>query len=90
VRSDGELAASIRHDVIYRWVGLDPTLFSVVVKDGVATISGHVDHRSTASMIERSVAMVPGVVGVHATITWSIDDRRPADRLEPMLPIGLR
>lgn len=75
VRSDDELTATIREDVIRRIMWLDPALFTVVVKDGVASISGRVERRSTAEMIESSVRMVPGVIDVHASVSWSMDDR---------------
>jgi CBS domain-containing protein len=91
VRSDDELAATIRQDVILRILWLDPALFTVVVKDGVASISGRVERRSTAEMIERSVRMVPGVVDVHASVSWSMDDStlEPAG-LDPVFPFGPR
>lgn len=76
VRSDAELAATIRQDVILRMMWLDPAMFTVVVKDGVASISGRVERRSTAEMIEHSVRMMPGIVAVHASVTWSMDDNR--------------
>jgi CBS-domain-containing membrane protein len=91
VRSDDELAATIRQDVILRILWLDPALFTVIVKDGVASIRGRVERRSTAEMIERSVRMVPGVVDVHASVSWSMDDRtlEPAGR-DPVFPFGPR
>jgi CBS domain-containing protein len=91
VRSDEELAATIRNDVILRILWLDPAQFTVVVKDGVAAISGRVERRSTAEMIEHSVRMVPGVVDVLASVNWSMDDSRlgPAS-LDPVFPFGPR
>ena len=91
VRSDDELARTIRQDVILRILWLDPALFTVVVKDGVASISGRVERRSTAEMIEQSVRMVPGVVDVDASVAWSIDDKtlEPAG-LDPVFPFGAR
>ena len=91
VRSDDELAETIRADVILRILWLDPALFTVVVKDGVAAIDGRVDRRSTAEMIEQAVRMVPGVVDVLASVSWSIDDRalEPAG-LDPVFPFGPR
>jgi CBS domain-containing protein len=91
VRSDDELAATIRQDVILRIMWLDPALFTVVVKDGGASISGHVERRSTAEMIERAVRMVPGVVDVHASVTWSMDDGRLEPvTYDPVFPFGPR
>jgi CBS domain-containing protein len=91
VRSDDELATTIRQDVILRILWLDPALFTVIVKDGVASISGRVERRSTAEMIEHSVRMVPGIVDVHASVSWSMDDRslEPAG-LDPVFPFGPR
>jgi CBS domain-containing protein len=91
VRSDDELAETIRQDVILRIMWLDPAMFTVVVKDGVVSISGRVERRSTAETIESSVKMVPGVVDVHASVSWSMDDRtlEPAD-LDPAFPFGPR
>jgi len=75
VRTDDDLAATIRQEVLLKILWLDPELFTVVVKDGVASISGRVERRSTAEMVERSVRMVPGVVDVHASVSWSMDDK---------------
>jgi CBS domain-containing protein len=90
-RSDDELATSIREDVLLRILWLDPSLFTVVVRDGVASVDGHVERRSTADMIERCVKMVPGVLDVHASVTWSTDDSRvrPVSR-DAVFPFGPR
>jgi CBS domain-containing protein len=91
VRSDDELARTIREDVLLRILWLDPAPFTVIVTDGVASISGRVERRSTAEMIERSIGMVPGIVGVHADVNWHLDDRRaePASS-DPVFPFGPR
>jgi CBS domain-containing protein len=91
VRSDDELAATIREDVILKILWLDPAHFDVVVKDGVASISGHVERRSTAAMVERSVRMVPGIVDVHASVSWATDDSslEPAS-VDPVFPFSPR
>ncbi len=74
-RSDEELAETIRSDVLLRALWIDPDEFQVTVANGVASIAGRVERRSTAAMVERMVSMVPGVVGVAADIAWSVDDR---------------
>lgn len=91
VRSDDELAETIRQDVILRILWLDPDQFSIVVEGGAASISGRVERRSTAEMVEHSVRMVPGVVDVHTSVSWSMDDRKlePAGR-DPVFPFGSR
>jgi predicted transcriptional regulator len=90
VRSDEQLTQTIREEVLLKTLWIDPAQFEVEVVDGVATIRGAVDRRSTAGMIVRSVEMVPGIVGVNAEIAWNVDDRdieAPApDYLSPKGP----
>jgi CBS domain-containing protein len=74
VRTDAQLADSIREDVLVRTLWLDPEAFEVGVADGVATISGAVDRRSSAEMIARTAVLVPGVRDVVSHVTWTIDD----------------
>jgi CBS domain-containing protein len=74
VRSDEELAQAIRNDVIIRTMWLDPAKFTVSVDRGVARISAAVIKRSTAELIARFTAMVPGVLSVDSDITWTEDD----------------
>lgn len=76
VRTDEELAETIREDVIRRTLWLDPAAFAVEVKDGIASISGHVQRRSTADMVAHATAVVPGILEVEASITWSLDDSK--------------
>jgi CBS domain-containing protein len=75
VRSDEQLEQTIREDVLLKTLWIDPAQFTVDVRDGVASLRGAVDRRSTAGMIVRSVEMVPGIVGVNAEIAWTVDDR---------------
>lgn len=91
VRSDEELVRTIRDDVLLRILWLDPIGFDVTAVNGEATITGHVERRSTAAIIEETVRMVPGIVACHAEICWSIDDRdlKPAEP-DPVFPFGIR
>lgn len=75
VRSDDELAAIIRDEVLYRTMWLDPALFDVEVRDGIVRLGGSVGRRSTAEVIERVTALIPGVVDVLSTIHFEADDR---------------
>ena len=74
IRSDDQIAETIRDDVLLRHLLVNPVLFDIAVTDGVVTISGRAETRSTAQMIERLVAAVPGVIGLNADLTWAIDD----------------
>ena len=74
-RSDAEIAEEIRTAVLHRTLWLDPGVFDVSVTGGHATIRGRVERRSTAEMIERIPALIPGIVGVEADVSWDIDDQ---------------
>jgi CBS domain-containing protein len=85
VRSDEQLADAIRDDVLLRTLWLDPEQFEVAVKDGIATIRGRVDRRSSAEMIARTAVLVPGVRDVRSEVSWTVDDadlEPPARRAE--------
>lgn len=82
VRSDHDLAETIRDEVLLHILWLDPTSFNVAVTDGMASISGHVHRKSTAEMIVPTVSMVPGIIDVRADVTWAVDD----SQYEPSAP----
>lgn len=63
-RPDEQLSETLRDDVLRRLPRLDLRRFAVGVADGQAWIQGRVDRRSTAEVIGRAVAMVPGIVDV--------------------------
>jgi CBS domain-containing protein len=74
VRSDDELTETIRGEVLIREMWLDPDQFTVRVDHGTAYVEGAVQKRSTAEVIARLLAMVPGIVAAETTITWTEDD----------------
>lgn len=90
VQTDEQLAEAIRSEVLRRAMWVDPAQFEVSVAEGVATIRGRVERRSTAAMVGRLTELLPGIVSVVADIAWSIDDRdieAPApDYLSPKSP----
>jgi CBS domain-containing protein len=75
VRSDDELGAVIRDEVLHDTMWLNPRLFDVSVANGVVRIGGSVGRRSTAEVIARIAALVPGVVAVTSELHWDVDDR---------------
>lgn len=89
VRTDEDLEKTIREDVLLRILWLDPSTFTVQVRNGIASIRGQVERRSTAAMVEHAIAMVPGIVDILADVSWSLDDSavQPATR-SPIFPFG--
>ena len=76
VRTDDQIAHTIRYEVLLRQLLVDPELYDVRVSEGVVRISGRADTHSSAEMIERLVATSPGVIAVQADLTWVFDDRK--------------
>ena len=77
--SDEEILARVRRDVVDRHLWEDPRAVEVSVVEGVVTLTGQVERRSTVAFAEHLVAGVDGVVAVHNDLTWAVDDssRRP-------------
>lgn len=72
---DEEIARSIRRGVLRDTLWLDPDDFEIEVREGIVTIVGTVDRRSTATILEKLAALVDGVAAVRAHLDWELDDR---------------
>lgn len=81
-RSDAELARVVREDILRRALWIEPYEIQLDVDDGVVSVRGTVDRRSTAEVLERLIGQVDGVVAVDADLDWRVDD----SRLEPDKP----
>jgi CBS domain-containing protein len=90
LRTDEELAQTIREDVLLHVLWLDPATFDVRVRNGEATVTGSVERRSTAEIVEETIKLVPGVVNARVDVRWSFDDRdlQPPSR-HPEFPFGM-
>jgi osmotically-inducible protein OsmY len=90
LRTDEELERTIRDDVLLRILWLDPAGFDVSVRNGEAIVSGSVERRSTAEIVEETLKLVPGVVHAQVNVRWSLDDRdiEPPTR-DPEFPYGI-
>ncbi|MFI7643641.1 CBS domain-containing protein [Nonomuraea sp. NPDC049400] len=74
VRSDEEIAAEIRDDVLDRSLWVDTSGVTVSVNNGVVTLSGQMDRRTEAGIAVRMTGRVNGVVDVVDKLTWKHDD----------------
>lgn len=90
LRSDEELEQTIREEVLLRILWLDPAAFTVQVHNGEAVVSGTVERRSTAEIVEETIKLVPGVVDARVDVGWTLDDRdiEPPTR-DPEFPYGI-
>ena len=73
VRSDEEIAAEIREDVVLRSLWIAPERVSVEVQDGVVTLAGEVETQAEAELLPQFAQRVPGVVSVLSKLTWESD-----------------
>jgi CBS domain-containing protein len=73
LRPDEEIAEEIRQEVFMRVLLQDPT-FTVAVTDGIVTLSGKLDRRSSVEIADRLVRAVDGVVDVVNGLTYQVDD----------------
>lgn len=78
LRPDDELRAEIAGEVLRNTLQIDLSQVDVQVRDGVVTLGGHVDRKSTTEIALRVVAAVPGVVRVIDQLAWKTDDTVPA------------
>ena len=83
-----EIEHEIREDVILRSLWIEEPSVVVRVEQGEVRLSGKLERRADAELIEQFVARVPGVVSVNSTLRWSWDDRK-ASR-EGAIAVGKR
>jgi CBS-domain-containing membrane protein len=74
LRTDDEIREEIIRDVFMRVLWADPTRFDVEVREGVATLSGHLELRSHIPIAVRLTRVIDGVVDVIDKLTFETDD----------------
>jgi CBS-domain-containing membrane protein len=67
-RSDAEVLADVRDEVITRVFWLDPNLFTIQVDNGVVSIAGKVDTEGDMRLLPELIRRLPGVVAVEAKL----------------------
>ncbi|GAA1248501.1 CBS domain-containing protein [Kitasatospora nipponensis] len=85
LRSDAEIRAELTHDVLGQTLWLAPHAVEVTVHDGVVTLAGRVEQKSLIPVVERLCRSVDGVVAVHHTLGYTIDDT-DLDPGRPLVP----
>ena len=69
-RSDDEIRREIEEDVFVNSLWIPNGTLSVEVEGGHVTVTGKVERESVAEILPRLVERVPGVVSVHARLSW--------------------
>jgi CBS domain-containing protein len=76
IRTDDEIAADIRSNVVVRTAWVSPGAVTVFVVGGEVVLEGHVDTQAIAENLVSFTERVPGVVSVESRLSWS--ERVPA------------
>ncbi|WP_020524798.1 CBS domain-containing protein [Catelliglobosispora koreensis] len=74
LRSDTDIRDDIVDGVLRRILWLDPIGIQVDVADGVVTLNGRVERKSSAELVVHITKTVPGVTKVDGKLAWDVDD----------------
>ncbi|MDG4787261.1 CBS domain-containing protein [Micromonospora sp. WMMD1102] len=74
LRPDADIRADVVDDVLRRVLAIEEGVIRVAVQDGVVTLDGRLDRRSTAQIAVRLAYAVPGVVDVTDRLEYAYDD----------------
>jgi CBS domain-containing protein/PII-like signaling protein len=74
LRSDEEILKEVRQDVLRRAMWLEPGQVTASVAQGIVTLTGRTDRRTTAQITVQLVQALPGVVDVVDELTFRYDD----------------
>jgi CBS-domain-containing membrane protein len=80
-RTDAQIRNEITEEVLLGGFLVDPLVFTVTVKDGIVTLSGHPDTSETGHEIVRQVRHVQGVVAMRDRLDYPPPERS-ADRFD--------
>lgn len=79
VRPDQEIRDQIFDEVLTGYLGTNPVLVTVNVRNGLVSLSGEVGRMSMIPLVLPLVRAVDGVVDAEAELTYALDDtHRPA------------
>jgi CBS domain-containing protein len=76
LRCDEDIREEINDGALLRTMWMDPRGFDVTVKEGVVTIHGEIERRSSVPILVGIIRGVPGVVDVIERVSSRIDDGR--------------
>lgn len=83
-KPDEVIEDEIREDIIRRLLFLDPAVVQVSVTDGVVSLTGVLENRTEAHLLEELTRRIDGVIRVDSHLTFEVDDQR----IEKMYPLS--
>jgi CBS domain-containing protein len=79
LRPDAAIERDVVEEVLHRTLWVEPGMVKVKLQDGVVTLAGRTDRRSTAQLAVKLTQTVPGVVEVIDRLGFEYDDRQLAE-----------
>ncbi len=83
-KPDEVIEDEIREDIIRRLLFLEPDALEVSVHDGVVSLSGRLENRTEAHLLEELTRRIDGVIRVDSSLSYEVDDHR----IEKMYPLS--
>lgn len=83
-KPDEVIEDEIREDIVRRLLFLDPGAVQISVKDGVVSLSGELENRTEAHLLEELTRRLDGVIRVDSQLSFEVDDQR----IEKMYPLS--
>ena len=74
LRPDTEILHEIRDEILRDRLWINPDSIQVTVDNGVVTLNGRLDRKSTVAIVDRVVRRVGGVISVENHLTFEYDD----------------
>lgn len=75
-KPDEVIEDEIREDIVRRLLFLEPDAVDVQVSDGVVGLSGRLENRTEAHLLEELTRRISGVVKVDSRLEFEVDDER--------------
>lgn len=83
-KPDDVIEDEIREDIVRRLLFLDPEAVDVSVNQGIVTLSGELENRTEAHLLEELTRRIDGVIRVDSNLSFEVDDQR----IEKMYPLS--
>ena len=80
LRTEEDIRRQVADEILVAAPGLPPDAVVVSVRDGLVTLAGCLERREDVARAVRSTWQVDGVVGVFSSLTFRLDDDRPAEQ----------
>lgn len=75
-KPDEVIEDEIREDIVRRLLFLEPDAIEVKVAGGVVSLSGELENRTEAHLLEELTRRIAGVIKVNSDLTYEVDDGR--------------